>query len=191
MAPETIELMPDSSSQFNTSFFLELESKILCSGQLSSLQLHLHYQKLDQRSGCKWTMEFALFHRNTGSGDFVLVDGTSSGKLNFTGVGMRGVYDVDVVDFSGPRPAVEAGDLFAILIKVFDRQCVVQPFPLSSAGNRTNVPVIIINTKTSFRIHNPRLNNAVRSTNSSEIFSFDARVQLTSKYNYSFSNYSL
>ena len=47
---------------------------------------------------------------------FVLVDGTSSGKLNFTGVGMRGVYDINVVDFSRPRPAVEAGDLFAVMI---------------------------------------------------------------------------
>ncbi|CAI8003954.1 Ephrin type-B receptor 1 [Geodia barretti] len=175
------------SQNSNTNLFIETESKVLCGGTLSRLQVHFYTQltgvqeedgdrKRVSRSrdrNCNWNAEFGLFRRNMGTNEFLLVEGSSSSpQSNITSSTSCQIFSMDF-SYPDPRPTVKAGDHFVVLIRMRDsgRPCVVQPFPLSfSAGNLNQA---------FDKLSNVRFNSSAVEDMGPESISFDARIQLT------------
>ena len=180
--PPSQQSLPQTSNQLNSSFFLEIDSNILCGGTLDYVQFHIYYQSVGERDGgdmeeegasCLWTMEFGLFRRS--KEQFVLVDNSSTGTFSVVGQGSNGVYDVRF-NYTGSRPSVEPRDVLSVLIQIVRGECVVQPFPVSTMRTDSSISSILLN----------RLGNQVTQISTRELrmgvyfnTSFDARVQLT------------
>ena len=180
--PPSQQPLPQTSNQLNSSFFLEIDSDILCGGTLDYIQFHIYYQSVGERDGrdmeeegasCLWTMEFGLFRRS--KEQFVLVDNSSTGTFSVVGQGSNGVYDVRF-NYTGSRPSVEPRDVLSVLIQIVRGECVVQPFPVSTMRTDSSISSILLN----------RLGNQVTQISTRELrmgvyfnTSFDAKVQLT------------
>ena len=114
------------------------------------------------------------------SGQFTLVDNSSTGTLSGMGAGDTTVGRTDVdVDYSDSLTLVEAGDVFAVLIQLVGGRCVAKPYPLSSMKG-TAVPTIFRNQYSPVDLSLSSISPIVNLHEFNlGMFSFDARIQLT------------
>ena len=180
--------MEEQSQNSNPRLFIETESKVICSGTLSRLQVHFYTQltgvqeedgdrkrvSRNRDRNCNWNAEFGLFRRNNMDTDeFQLVEGSSSSpQSSITNSTSCQIHSMDF-SYPDPRPTVKAGDHLVVLIRMRDSggPCVVQPFPLSFSAGNVN--------QAFDELSNVRFNSSAVEDMSAESISFDARIQLT------------
>ena len=182
-APQPSTLI-ELQSVSSVAFFMETQSKVLCSGRLSYLELHVYYFRVLTGSACQWNIDVGLFRKDLETCNISQVEGSSIGPLNGEGLSFMGTEDVNI-NFNGSGPLVEAGDLVAIQVQIKSGNCVARPFPLSSLGLGTAVPVILtsrlVNNRTTMLSDFSPITNITDFH--SENLTFDVSIELEGNYN--------
>ena len=168
-------------SQEAVRFFVETESKVLCSGRLRRTEVYVYYLNLQSqdRNACTWDVEVGLFRNDTKSDAITLVTGSSTGLLQGEGTGFSG-REYSSFDFNSSGPSIKTGDLFAIQVRIVSGDCLAFPFPLSpSTRSGSSVPTIFTydTNRTRLSQFSPIMAEDLREN--TESFNFDASIQLT------------